>query len=280
MFQTKQSIVNICQLYRGLFSCDDVVYSAPFFRGFIDDSFGSVSVPSGDDAVKKVKELGNQAKQKAKDAYFAVRQGNTSIRWIALITGVGLVLDSFYGFFIYFFHGNFVFSILNFYAFVMGASAVVMESDVDAIPYAEQIRFFLGKYVGAVRTVIGRGTFYGIAATMELALPGRRSKFLGILMLVVATAYIYIGSKSAAKIRALRTKAYPKETIKDKFNSFDTNKSGSLSFKEFYNLLNSLDVDIDYRDAEMIFVRVDKSLGDGISFEEFIAFWSDSDEIP
>lgn len=241
---------------------------------------GSVSVPSGDDAVKKVKELGNQAKQKAKDAYFAVRQGNTSIRWIALITGVGLVLDSFYGFFIYFFHGNFVFSILNFYAFVMGASAVVMESDVDAIPYAEQIRFFLGKYVGAVRTVIGRGTFYGIAATMELALPGRRSKFLGILMLVVATAYIYIGSKSAAKIRALRTKAYPKETIKDKFNSFDTNKSGSLSFKEFYNLLNSLDVDIDYRDAEMIFVRVDKSLGDGISFEEFIAFWSDSDEIP
>jgi Ca2+-binding EF-hand superfamily protein len=99
-------------------------------------------------------------------------------------------------------------------------------------------------------------------------------------MLVVATAYIYIGSKSAAKIRALRIKAYPKEVIKDKFNSFDTNKSGSLSFKEFYNLLNSLDVDIDYRDAEMIFVRIDKSLGDGISFEEFKAFWNDSDEIP
>jgi hypothetical protein len=129
----------------------------------------SLHVPSGDDTVKKVKELGSHAKQKATDAYFAVRQGNTSIRWIALIIGIGLLLDSFYGFFIYFFHGNFIFSILNIYAFLMGTSAVVMESDVDAIPYAEQIRFFLGKYLGAVRTVIGRGAFYGIAATMELA---------------------------------------------------------------------------------------------------------------
>ena len=57
---------------------------------------GSLNVPSGDDAVQKVKELGNQAKQKARGAYFAVRQGNTSIRWLALVTGVGLVLDSFY----------------------------------------------------------------------------------------------------------------------------------------------------------------------------------------
>ena len=99
-------------------------------------------------------------------------------------------------------------------------------------------------------------------------------------MLVVATAYIYIGFKSTAKIRALRVKAYPEETLKDKFNSFDTNKTGSLSFKEFHKLLNSLDVNIGYCEAEMMFVSVDKSLGDGISFDEFKAFWSDSDEIP
>jgi hypothetical protein len=139
---------------------------------------GSLNVPSGDDAVQKVKELGNQAKQKAREAYFAVRQGNTSIRWLALVTGVGLVLDSFYGFFVYFFHGNFIYSIINFYAFVMGASAVVMESDVDAIPYSEQIRLFLGKFLGAVRTVIGRGIFYGVAATMELALVSQHTTCL------------------------------------------------------------------------------------------------------
>lgn len=115
---------------------------------------------------------------------------------------------------------------------------------------------------------------------MTTVQPGKRSKFLGIVMLLIASTYIYIGSKSASKIRALRIKAYPEATIKDKFNSFDTNKSGSLNFKEFYKLLNSLDIDINYHDAEMIFVGIDKSLGDGISFEEFKAFWNNSDEIP
>ena len=52
---------------------------------------------------------------------------------------------------------------------MVGASAVIMESDKDAIPYAEKLRGIIGKNLGIVRTVTGRGLFYGVAATLEIS---------------------------------------------------------------------------------------------------------------
>jgi len=58
---------------------------------------------------------------------------------------------------------------INFYAFIIGAATVVMESDRDAVPYAATLRAILGKNAGVLRTVTGRGLFYGVAATLEIA---------------------------------------------------------------------------------------------------------------
>lgn len=60
-------------------------------------------------------------------------------------------------------------AIIDIYGFFVGASAIVMESDREAVPYADKLRGILGKNFGLVRTVTGRGLFYCVAASLQLS---------------------------------------------------------------------------------------------------------------
>jgi COPI associated protein. len=116
-------------------------------------------------AKKKAEEVGKKAVAYAR----SIANGNASIRVAALLGGVLLCADSITAFFKNLLSLNLINALINFYAFLVGASAIVMESDRDAIPYATRLRSILGKNFGIVRTVTGRGLFYGIAATLELS---------------------------------------------------------------------------------------------------------------
>lgn len=99
----------------------------------------------------------------------SVANGNASIRAMALAGGIALIIDSVTNFLSNVFSFNFINAMINFYAFIIGAATVVMESDRDAVPYAATLRAILGKNAGVLRTVTGRGLFYGVAATLEIA---------------------------------------------------------------------------------------------------------------
>lgn len=116
-------------------------------------------------AKKKAEEVGKKAVAYAR----SIANGNASIRVAALLGGVLLCADSISTFLKDLFSLNLINALINFYAFLVGAAAIVMESDRDAIPYATRLRSILGKNFGIVRTVTGRGLFYGIAATLELS---------------------------------------------------------------------------------------------------------------
>ncbi len=92
---------------------------------------------------------------------------------------------------------------------------------------------------------------------------------------MVAIAYIIVGRRATAKVKQIRQEHYPERVLKQKFNEFDANSDGVLGFKEFHELLLSLDVDITFQGAEMIFVSLDRDMEGGLSFEEFERFWSD-----
>jgi hypothetical protein len=94
--------------------------------------------------------------------------GNFSIRMLALVGGVLLCLDSLVTFAENLYNLEINHAVIDMYAFAVGFAAIVMESDQEAIPYAIKIRTILGKNVGIVRTVTGRGLFYGVAASLEL----------------------------------------------------------------------------------------------------------------
>lgn len=83
---------------------------------------------------------------------------------------------------------------------------------------------------------------------------------IGAFQVVVAIAYIVVGRRATAKVKQLRAEVYPERVIKQKFESFDANKDGKLQFNEFYQLLSSLDVEISYQGAELIFVSLDRDM--------------------
>lgn len=59
---------------------------------------------------------------------------------------------------------------------------------------------------------------------------------------------------------------HPERTIKRKFNAI-AGDNGVVEMKDFRSLLQELDIDVNLREAEMIFVSMDKDLDLGISFE-------------
>lgn len=76
------------------------------------------------------------------------------------------------------------------------------------------------------------------------------------------------------KVQALRAAKYPTSVLRMKFNEFDVDNDGFLDFKEFHQLLLSLEVDITYQGSEMLFVSLDRDMNGNLEFDEFVQFWS------
>jgi hypothetical protein len=96
------------------------------------------------------------------------KEGNTSIRGLALISGLALVVSSCYELVTNAICLHLTATLVAFYSLVMGSVAVAMEVDPKALPYGEQIRSWLIKYIGLVQLSTGRGVFYLVAGSLEL----------------------------------------------------------------------------------------------------------------
>ena len=103
------------------------------------------------------------------------------------------------------------------------------------------------------------------------------AKIVGLYTVIVAIAYIIIGRRAVSKIKVIRAAKYPNFLLKKKFKRFDGNGDGNLSFEEFRDLLKSLEVDITYQGAEMLFVSLDRDFNGDLSFEEFQRVWTDEE---
>lgn len=96
------------------------------------------------------------------------KKGTTSIRGLALISGLALVISSVYEILINLFTFQLTFTMIGFYSLVMGSVAIAMEVDPEALPFGEKIRAWLLKYIGLVQLSTGRGVFYLVAGSLEL----------------------------------------------------------------------------------------------------------------
>jgi hypothetical protein len=154
-----------------------------------------------------------------------------------------------------------------------------MESDKEAIPYATKLRAIIGENLGVVRTVTGRGLFYGVAATLEISEGNRRSTIIGWIMLIIGLAYIILGKTASEKLKRLRNQTWPDKKVKSMFNKYDEDESGTIEFDEFYKLLLDMNVDIAMQEAELMYLSLDKDMTHGLKYEEFQRFWQSSEEL-
>jgi len=227
------------------------------------------------DALKeKVNETGKVVQSQMQEFVELAKNGSTSIRGLALVSGFALVLSSIYEFFTNLFGFHPTATLIALYSLFMGGVAIAMEVDPDALPYGGKIRAWLIKYIGFVQLSTGRGAFYLIAGSLELTQDNISATVIGFFTAVIAVAYIVVGRRAVGKVKEIRQQTFPPRVLKEKFNSFDSNSDGFLDFKEFHELLLSLDVNITFQGAEMVFVSLDRDMQGGLSYEEFELFWS------
>mmetsp|Transcript_26288 Transcript_26288/g.30032 ORF Transcript_26288/g.30032 Transcript_26288/m.30032 type:complete len:151 (+) Transcript_26288:125-577(+) len=113
--------------------------------------------------------VGSAVNVKIRDFAKMAKEGTTSIRGLALISGLALVVSSFSDFVKNILTLHFISAVINFYTFFIGGVAIIMEVDPKAIPYGEEVRAWLMKYIGIVQLSTGRGVFYGVAGTLAIS---------------------------------------------------------------------------------------------------------------
>ncbi len=122
--------------------------------------------------VQKVKEASTQLDSAVKDGMNefveTAKSGNTSIRGLALISGLALVGSSVYEIIVNLMQFQLAFAMIAFYSLVIGSMAVAMEVNTEALPYGQQIRHWLQKNVGIVQLSSGRGIFYLVAGSLQM----------------------------------------------------------------------------------------------------------------
>lgn len=229
---------------------------------------------TADQVKEKITAVKNVAAGKLDEFVTEAKKGNTSIRGLALISGIALVISSLIDLLYSLLHFMPTAALISFYSLVMGSIAIAMEVDPEALPYGNQIRNWLIKYIGLVQLSTGRGVFYLIAGSLELTQDGTTPTIVGFFTVAVAIAYIVVGRRATSKVKKIREEKFPQHVLKQKFNDFDTDGDGLLDFKEFHQLLLSLEVDITFQGAEMLFVSLDRDMAGGLEFEEFEKFWS------
>jgi len=250
------------------------------FRAKLEEGLASETSPLNPENLKLAREKA-EAAGKAISAYArSFANGNASIRMLALIGGCMLCADSLTTFLANLFDFHFNRALIDMYAFAVGFAAIVMESDREAIPYAIKIRTILGKNFGIVRSVTGRGLFYGVAASLELNDAGARSQLIGYFVLAVSVAYIVFGRIAHTKIAKIRSEKFSNRKIKSMFAKYDQDDSDSIDFNEFQKLLADLDMEqLTHQEAELLYLSIDKNMNHVICLEEFQNFWANSPEL-
>jgi hypothetical protein len=111
---------------------------------------------------------GDAIKTKVTNFVQLAKDGNASIRGLALIAGLATVISSIYEILDGIVNFQPTSTLIGLYSLIMGSIAVAMEVDPEALPYGAVIRNALLKYLGLVQLASGRGVFYFIAGTLEL----------------------------------------------------------------------------------------------------------------
>lgn len=201
------------------------------------------------------------------------RNGNTSIRGLALFSGLGLIVSSLYEIVTGIIQFKLNSVLIAIYSFLMGSMAIAMEVDPESLPYGKRIRAWLLKYIGIVQLSTGRGLFYLVAGSLELTQNSWLATIIGAFTSFVAIVYMAIGFKAERSAKKMREQNFPERVLKRKFNSFDKDSDGKIVFKEFHLLLQSLQVEATYQESEMIYVSLDRDMDGGLTYEEFERFW-------
>ena len=207
---------------------------------------------------KNMSVVSSVAQEKWIEVRNSMEDGQVSIRLMALFSATALIVSSTFGLLGTIVSFNISETIIEIYSIVLGVIMILLESKQLNLP--QQYLDKLYHYALFLKYVWGRGILYLFAGSLHLLLQG--------------SILDYIATK---KLQELRKSLHSDAQIKHKFTAADTTKKG-LTLDQFKTLTDQLGLDLNHREAEVIFLHLDKSADGLLTFQEFQGWWTDLEE--
>lgn len=224
---------------------------------------------------ENLQRVGSVASERAAELQRSVQEGDFSIRLLALLAGLSLVLSALLGFLGTFVTFHWTSAILEFYALVLGLLMIVLESKQLSLPDA----FLQQVFVNArfLQFVWGRGILYIVGGSLQLAQGNVPDYLVGGFVMFVGGLYVFVGHKTAASLRNLKGSLVSEQTLRTQFHECDVENSGTLSMAEFKTMVESMGTTLSTREAEAAFMHLNRQDNGELSYEDFAYWWKNYD---
>ena len=232
---------------------------------FAKSLFSSENVASVSQVVgEKMNELRRQAED-----------GDHSLRLLALLGGVILMIVSSMEFAGKVMMFEIVSALIELYSFVIGIIIIVLESKNMILSEGLQVRIF--KYALFLKFLWGRGCMYFIVGTLQLYKMDLWNLCAGGYMCAIGALMVFVGQRTAYKLKKIRKSLYSAHELHAKFTQHDMDGDGGLNVQQFRSLTVNLGLDMTRRETEAAFNHMKKTRSEKLSYEEFHAWWTQTD---
>ena len=225
---------------------------------------------------KNMSVISSVAQEKWIEVRNSVEDGQVSIRLMALLSATALILSSALGLLGAILSFNISETIIEIYSMALGVIMILLESKQLNLPQKYLDRLY--HYALFLKYVWGRGILYLITGSLHLLLQGSILDYIvGGLIVLVGVVYIIVGKMATKKLKDLRKSLHSDSQLKNKFMAVDTTNKG-LTLDQFKILSDQLGLDLNHREAEVIFIHLDKSADGLLTYQEFQGWWTDLEE--
>lgn len=213
--------------------------------------------------------------EKAAELKRQAEDGDHSLRFLALLGGIVLMVVALLQFGAKIMSFQFVGALIQFYSFCVAIIIIVLESKNMMLSSGFRSRIF--KYAPFLKFLWGRGVLNFIVGTLQLSHLDLWSFVVGVYMCAIGALMVFVGQRTAFKLKKIRKSLFSKEELFEKFGQSDLDGDGSLDLQQFRNLTLSLGLDMTRRETEAAFNHIKLTESEKLTYEEFYSWWDTTD---
>lgn len=202
-----------------------------------------------------------------------LNEGSWSLRMLALLGAVAMIVVSALGVTGDLLGLNGVSAIFGIYSFILGILIIILEygKQLHCVSKLENNIYQNARFL---KFVWGRGYLIFFAGTLELAQNDFVNTIVGIYVCCVGILFIAIGHSAAKKLAEARRNKFSREDIQKMFNKADLDSIGSLSTDQFADLTKQLGLDLTRREVESTFEQLGEGKNGRVTFENILMWWN------
>ena len=223
-------------------------------------------------------QVGNAAIEQIDELKQQTQDGDFSIKMLGFIGGVLLLVIASLEIVHKAVQLNVAGVFVELYTVILGAIVFILEGKQMIL--TSSVITKLHKYALFLKYLWGRGTLYFIAGTLQLTQFDLLNYIAGVYMCMLGVLYIFIGQRTASKLRSLKSSMISEYTLRTNFQeAASTTKinDGRLDRIQFRTLTQSLGMDMTRRETEAAFYYIPKEDSEKLTYEEFVTWWKDAD---